>query len=122
MKPALLAACAVVGALLATPALADGCNPPPPGLSINAWYGLCSAEIQNAWRMYRASGNYGSFDEFVPLLYRIYLQASSQQGGGGGGAPAPMVACSAAGQTYCHASGWLLTCNGAVWLTGAQRC
>jgi hypothetical protein len=36
--------------------------------------------------------------------------------------PAPMQACSVPGQTICPASGWLLTCNGSVWLTGSERC
>ncbi len=38
--------------------------------------------------------------------------------------PAPMAPCDAAsnGATFCPSSGYLLTCNGQYWLTGAETC
>jgi hypothetical protein len=108
----------LAGLMLITPAAFADCQPPPPGLSFQAWQELCSNEITNAYQRFGAGMDYSVF---VPSLYQMYVQASSG-GAGAGGVPYATGPCSSPGQTYCNASGWLLTCNGSQWLTGAVQC
>ena len=115
----LIIAIAVAAAVSAAPALAQSCNPPPPGLSQPQWYGLCEDLLLQRYR--EGYGGGAPYQVFVGIVWQAYLRGSAAPAAGGG-APGPMVACSAPGQTYCPASGWLLTCNGNFWMTGAARC
>ena len=110
-----LAAIAVVSAAQAS------CYPPP-GLTIHQWYGMCTSDIQFAYRRYGVKLGM-PFNQYVVALYNIYQRVSANarqmptmQ------SPSPMVPCHQAGATFCPASGWLLTCNGRWWMTGASRC
>jgi hypothetical protein len=105
---------AVMALLVSSSAIADCIE--PPGLSFQQWYQHCTADIQDAYRVYGIPMGL-TFEQYVVALYRFYVQSNS-----GALPPAPMVPCQQAGATYCPASGWLLTCNGQWWLTGAQRC
>ena len=95
----------------AVPALAN-CNPPPVGLGPDQWYYLCTNEIQYAYQQLGAGWEYQSF---VGALYQEYLRASVP-------GPGHMQQCSPDGQSYCNASGWLMTCTNGQWLTGAVNC
>jgi hypothetical protein len=109
----------LIGLALFAPAAFADCQPPPPGLSFQAWQDLCSNEIDNAYQRFGAGMDY---HVFVPGLYQMYRQASSGGGAAIGGVPYATGPCSSPGQTYCNGSGWLLTCNGSQWLTGAVQC
>jgi hypothetical protein len=93
------------------------CNPPPPGLSFEQWTSLCSREIQFAYSQWGNGSDF--YNVFVPSLYQMYVQLSQ---GGGASMPLAGAACAPAGASVCNSSGWLLTCDGRVWITGMQRC
>jgi hypothetical protein len=117
-------------AQLFSPAFAD-CNPAPPGLSEQQWYQQCAPILQQGYRQGLNGEPYRvPYARFVEYMYRYYVMNTS-------GTVTPRVPpsplppvgepyaaspCSVAGQTYCNASGWLLRCNGSVWLTGWEQC
>jgi hypothetical protein len=107
-------AVAALATLSTTAALA--CSPPP-NLSIQQWYGLCQADIQLAYQLYGAGLN---FNMFTTLLYQQYAQYPGLPSAMPSN-PIPGSACAVPGQTACF-SGWMMTCNGSQWLTGALRC
>jgi hypothetical protein len=103
-------------ALAAHPALAN-CQPPPPGLGPQDWYALCTNEIN--W-MYQNQNPGGlDYDTYVSAVYAAYVQASL---GGGGASGLVGGQCSPDGTTMCNSSGWLQTCAGGIWTTGATQC
>lgn len=109
---------AALWVLIGGTAFAD-CNPPPPGLTADDWFATCTDVINYNYQQ----NNYGmDYQTYVQTLYAMYIQAQNPQVQAGGGAPGPMVACSGEGATFCPTSGYLLTCSGGVWLTGAATC
>lgn len=92
------------------------CNPPP-NLTLQQWYGMCQFDIRAAYQMYGAGID---FNFFAASLYQQYAQSSGIPGVMPT-TPYPTTPCSIAGQTACF-SGWVMTCNGSQWLTGAERC
>jgi hypothetical protein len=109
--------------LIAPPALAN-CQPSPPGLAIQDWFNLCTSEINFGFQT--PLGNpYGiaDFKTYVNWLYTVY-QNPPQQGAAQLGASGGLVGnqCAPDGATMCNSSGWLQTCSGGIWTTGATQC
>ena len=120
MRAATIAA-ALAGLLLAGPALAD-CSPPPPGMGKPQWYQLCAGVLWQSYvQTFGGPNDIVPFDVYVEATYRVYVDNSLGRPNGFYG-PAPMAPCTSPGQTFCPVSGYVLTCNGSVWLTGAARC
>jgi hypothetical protein len=121
-----LAAWTVLSALLAASPAAAGVCHAPPGLSLQQWFGVCGAVVQQDYAVRGPSAGM-SFQNFVLATYQIYLRSELPAAG----APPPVVGGGAGmlcspGASQCF-NGWLRTCQrmatgGSWWVTSAQQC
>ena len=111
---------------LSTHAALGACFPPP-GLSPQQWYAQCGPTMEEGFA--RGIGGTMSHDQFMTMMYRMYLNPNPGSPNPGAGAgpysPAPAAGQCQPGTLQCF-NGWLRRCEmrgyAAMWITGAQRC